>query len=136
MLANGLRAVDAGMKALIEELKPGVHQFWPMRFTQPKGDDYPVAYFGMKIGRYLDSFLPAQSDASKTIDRGNQIYLAVDHSKKGYAGLVMSAAVIGSAHLWCETHLQTPELYFSDAMQEGIAARGLRIRKHFKLTVT
>jgi len=35
-----------------------VHQFWPLRITQSTGQ-----YYGMVIRRFLDSFVPEQSDA-------------------------------------------------------------------------
>jgi hypothetical protein len=39
MLPNGLLVVDQALKSLIEGLEPGVHQFWKMQITSPKGVD-------------------------------------------------------------------------------------------------
>lgn len=63
ILNSRLLAVDASLKEVIETLEPGVHQFWPIRITMPKGKEYPVQYYGMVIRRFLDSFLPDQSES-------------------------------------------------------------------------
>lgn len=61
LLPNRLLAVDDTLRQIIEGFEPGVHQFWPMKISVPKGETYPAAYFGMIIRRFIDSFVPDQS---------------------------------------------------------------------------
>src|SRR5262249_29798530 len=67
---NRLLAVDATLKEIIETLEPGAHQFWPIRMTSRKGNEYPGAYYGLIIRRFIDSFVPEQSDARQATGVG------------------------------------------------------------------
>lgn len=54
-----LLAVSAPLKDVIENLEPGVHQFWPMRITIDEGkEEWPTPYFALRIGQFIESFLP------------------------------------------------------------------------------
>jgi hypothetical protein len=130
ILLNGrLLAVDATLKEIIETLEPGVHQFWPLRITLPKGEEYPGPYYGMVIRRFIDSFVPEQSDARQSED----VFFAKGPTKKDYGNLAVSKSAIAGAHLWRERRLLTPDVFFSDELQAEIARRGLRIPKHHQL---
>lgn len=50
VLINGLLAVDAALKDMIETFEPGVHRFWPLKITQPRGEGHPGAFFGFVPG--------------------------------------------------------------------------------------
>jgi hypothetical protein len=132
-VGNSLLAVDEALKDIIERLEPGVHQFWPIKITNRKGQDYPKQFFGMIILRYLDSFRPAESDEGSWFDRGGGRSYSILGGSKGYAGAAMSKAIIGGAHLWREKKLADLEIFFSDELQAAIQKAGLRIPKHFKL---
>ena len=129
--------MDAALKALIEELEPGVHQFWPLRIVQPKGEPFSEAYFGIRIGRFMDSFVADQSDPKVFLEQvtivGETQFTAFDRSRNGYAKLALSSEIIGNGHLWQETRLWGPLLCISDRLQSEITARGLRIVKHYQL---
>ena len=49
-------AVTARVRALIEELEPGRHQFLPIRITQPSGETYPAEYFTLRVLTVLDAW--------------------------------------------------------------------------------
>jgi hypothetical protein len=103
-----LLAVDATLKKIIETLEPGVHQFWPIRMTMPKGKDYPVPYYGMIICRFIDSFVPEQSDVRQSED----VFFAKGPTKKVFGNLTVSNTVVAGAHLWRERRLLIPNVFF------------------------
>lgn len=132
VLIDRLLAVDTPLKELIERLEPGVHQFWPLRMTMPKGKDYPVRYFGLVIRRFIDSFVPEQS-AARQVSEGSDIYFANGATKKDYGDLTVSNRVVAGAHLWRERRLLMPGIFFSDELQAEMTRQGLRIPKHHQL---
>lgn len=104
-----------------------------MQLRQPKGEAYPTRYHGMIIGRLLDSFLPEQSDQAKFFDHGDESYTVLKDSKTFYAGIAMSTATIGGAHLWRERRLNSLNIFLSDTLQTKISEAGLRLPPHYKL---
>ena len=128
LLTGRLLAVDAPLKEIIETLEPGVHQFWPLRITQSTGQ-----YYGMVIRRFLDSFVPEQSDV---LDSGGpSSFFAKSPTKKDYANVTLSKSAVAGAHLWRERRLFRPGVYLSDDLQAEIARRGLRMPRHHRLKV-
>jgi hypothetical protein len=132
-LTDRLLAVDAALHEIIERLEPGVHQFWPLRITRPKGQEYPVAYYGMVIRRFIDSFVPEQSAGLRVSEGSPKVFFAIHPTKKAYGDLTVLKSAVAGAHLWRERRLLSPEVFFSDALQAEITRRGLRIAKHHKL---
>lgn len=110
-----LLAVDEALKNIIERLEPGVHQFWPIQIMIPKDDEYPTRYFGIVIRRFLDSFLPEKSDEGSYDFQGAGYYPKYPQ-KQYYNGLAMSQTVIGSAHLWRDNNLRSPQILISDEL--------------------
>jgi hypothetical protein len=90
LLTGRLLAVDATLQETIETLEPGVHQFWPLRIKLPKGNDFPGAYYGMVIRRFIDSFVPEQSDARQSED----VFFAKGPTKKDYGNLAFSKSAV------------------------------------------
>lgn len=135
MIHLGVHAVSEELKAAIEALEPGVHEFWPIRLTLPGGDAWPVQYYTMRIGRFLDSFRPDESDEGSWEKRGIKVdrYLVEIPDKKHFAGLGMSQAEIGGAHLWREKHLYLPQICMSDEMQAAMKAAGFKGSKLYRM---
>lgn len=129
-----LLAADDRLKGIIERLDPGVHRFWPLKIVMPRGIDYPAPYFGMLIGRFLDSFSPEQSDPEAFQASRGLFHVSIDQ-KAVFARLAYSGHLIGSAHLWRERRMLTPEVMMSDELQAAIGEAGLRLPKHFKVSV-
>jgi hypothetical protein len=132
LLTNRFLAVDATLHEIIERLEPGVHRFWPMRITMPKDKEYPIPYYGMVIGRFIDSFVLEHSAVRQTM-KGEPFFYANGPTRKDVGNLTVSNSVIGGAHLWRERRLKTPDVFLSDELQAEIARRGLRIGKHHPL---
>jgi len=133
LVNDRLLVVDEALKKTIETLEPDVHQFWPLRIIQPKGQDFPAAYHGMVIRRFIDSFVPEQSDANQTALGAGSVFYAKGPTKKDYGNLTLSKERVGGAHLWRERRLRTPDVYLSDELQAKIARQGLRISRHHQL---
>ena len=131
----GILAVDEDMKAVIERLEPGVHQFFPIEIRMPKEKTYPKPYYILLIGQYIDGFLPAASkDGSYKSYPGYPNYFTlVRRPSSAMSGLAMSKAAIGKAHLWRERGLNGALTCLSDELKAEVNAAGLRLPKHHKM---
>jgi hypothetical protein len=131
---NQLIAVDENLKNLIEEFEPDVHQFWPIRILMPKDKAYPQQYYGLRIGQFIESFIPVEG-THRADDSAGGPYLANGYDKAAYMKLQFSGERIGNAHLWREPQLLRPNIFISDSLQAAILERGLRIFKHYQVKV-
>ncbi|MDZ4086060.1 MAG: hypothetical protein U1E69_04580 [Tabrizicola sp.] len=128
---DGFLAVDERLKALIEAIEPGVHDFRPIRITMPRGKDYPVPYHVLLIGQFRDSFRPELSTDGAWYGKPGDY--TVHDEKKAFAGSAMSSEATVGLHLWRERNLDRPEFCLSDGLQDVIAKAGLRMMKHYKM---
>lgn len=128
-----LLAVDDDFKALVEELEPGVHQFWPIEIRMPRNETYPGTYFGLRIGQFLDTFNPDHSKDECYNISGYENYRGIAPVKKTVTGLAVSKDAIGNAHLWREQKLSQPDIFLSDTLQQRATEAGLRLPKHFQM---
>jgi hypothetical protein len=128
---DGFLAVDERLKALVEEIEPGVHDFRPIRITMPRGKDYPVPYHVLLIGQFRDSFRPELSAEGAWFGKPGDY--TVHDEKKAFAGAAMSSDATVGLHLWRERHLDRPKFCISDELQDAIAKAGLRMMKYFKM---
>lgn len=133
-LPNGLLAVDGVLKDIIQTLEPDAHQVWPLRITMPKDVEYPRPYYGLVIGRFIDSFV-LEGSAVHQVMIGSEFYHAKSATKKGYGELVLSRNVFSGSHLWREKRLSSPNIFISDDFYSEIIRNGLRIPKHYELKV-
>ena len=109
-------AADEMLKAMIERLEPGVHQFFPIEIVTPKGKVFSRNYHTLVIGQYFDSYSPEHSD----------------ESRKNMTGYAFSKLSFGKAHLWRDRHFPLLSC-FSDELMAKIADAGLRIPRHYKM---
>lgn len=131
-LTNGFLAVDATLKEIIEGVEPGVHQFWPLKIVMTKDQPYPVPYYIMVIGRFLESFSADQSDPKSFIRLGEGICTISVDTKDYYSGVALKRSVFTGAHLWRERKLGR-HVCMSDQLQTEIKRAGLRIWKHWPM---
>lgn len=126
--------VDDTLRGIIERLDPGVHLFSPLRITMPKGEVYSKPFHVMVVGRFLESFVVEKSaEGSFRNSETPGYYFSRGQLKEYMSGLAMSRDAIGSAHIWRERKLLSPDLFISDALQNEISMAGLRIPKHWQL---
>jgi hypothetical protein len=133
-MSGQIPAVEEALKDVIERLEPGVHHFHPITVTTRKGDIYPKRYYTMVIGQFLDSFEPAKSaEGSWSKEKDYDSYTAYIDDKKCIEGLALSSASFGSAHLWRERRLRSPDIFLSDILKAEIDKAGLRIPRHYRM---
>lgn len=134
---NRLIAVGEDLKSIIEGLEPGVHQFWPITITMPKGKIYPKQYYGMRIARFLDSFSPEKSEPGAVGTEefmGKTKYIVNKPDKKCLSGFALDTHRIGDAQLWREKkRIHGVDFFFSDALHDAIVKAGLRMPTFYKL---
>ena len=135
MLNDRILAVDEALKAIIERLEPGVHEFFPIEIRMPSNKVYPGRYYTLFVGQYFDSFSPGDSLEESFRDYGPDYpnHYTHEKSKKGVTGLALAKAAFGSAHLWRERAFREWLVCFSDELQAEIADAGLRIPKHYSM---
>lgn len=132
-LNSRILAVDAQFRALIEELEPGIHQFWPIKISMPRNKVNPEQYYGLRIGQFRDTFNPDHSDSSCYNISGYETYRGIAPVKKVITGLALSKDAIGGAHLWREKKLTQPDIFLSETLQARAMDAGLRLPKHFRM---
>ncbi|MEO9131459.1 MAG: DUF1629 domain-containing protein [Sphingomonas sp.] len=131
-LNYGILAVNEALKAILQRLEPGRHQFFPIEIRMPKGKIFPELYYILVIGQYIDSFSPEHSRKESWQEAMPGRY-SHEESKKGITGLAVSHAVFGTAHLWRERRFFDLLTCFSDGLQGEIVQAGLRIPKHYQM---
>lgn len=124
--------VDETLKVLIERLEPGVHQFRPIALTMPKGAVYPVQYYTIVFGNWVDSFSPELSDQD-CYHLSTLSYFVENYTKHDMAGLALSRQRFGTFHFWREKKLRVPEICISETLYDHIIRAGQVLPKHFKM---
>lgn len=124
-LNDRILAVDEALKTIVEQLEPGVHQFFPIEIKTSTGEVYPKPFYSLVIGQYLDSFAPNESKEKSWRVDGPDYYF-YDKSKIGISGLALSKRVFGGAHLWRESRMSSQLNCFSNQLKTEMEQAGLR----------
>lgn len=138
-----LESVSARAKDLIEQLEPGVHQFFPVTFYDIDGDFLENRWF-LNICNRLDTIdrERVQGFVMKRYQSGMEAWILVrdivrrkefDLLPPGYdttqpPRLVFNRAQIDGAHLWVDRHLSSG-IWVSDEFDAAYDAAGLTGRK-------
>ena len=77
VLLNRLLAVDASLKETIERLEPGVHQFWPLRITVPKGQDILLRIMAWSFDASSTALCPNKAPGIRRWSERNSITRSV-----------------------------------------------------------
>ena len=133
-LSNRVWAVDETVKRIVERLDPGIHQFYPIEIRMPKNSVYPVQYYLLVVGRWLDSLSPENSDRVSFGHYNPEInYFHIAGNKNSIMGLALREPVFGSARLWRERGLREELIFFSDTIAADLASAGLKLPKYYRL---
>lgn len=137
MLAGKIIAVDEYLKSIIEQVEPGVHEFFRLEIRMPRGQVYPRPCYILRVCQYYDAFSrdgtlegavreipPYQETPGLTV---------LNASKKALSGLAMRETAFGGAHLWRDRTFGEDLTCFSDALMSQIEQAGLRLPKHYKM---
>lgn len=124
-LAAGALSVSPDVKATIEELEPGVHQFIPLTVksgTRAEHVDYP--YFSLRICQRIDDVLAEKSDVEwRTIELKDGKSLRLWSKKQ--APLVLPASSIKGKHLWSNRACSLQMNMMSGDLYHRLVERGL-----------
>lgn len=132
--------VSERAKRVIEELEPGVHQFFPVEYVNAKGEFLEVRYW-LVVANRRDGMDREHTNmvlmhgqvwrpADYMVSRGEPIPPHIDPSAP--SRLVFNLKAIGDAHLWVDKHLDSPSVWLSDAAAERFTAEkltGLRLNE-------
>lgn len=126
MLNSRILAVSAELKAIIEDLEPDAHQFFPLQIVQPRAV-YPKQFFTVVIGNYRNSF----RDLEGTLGRWGEgeRYQFSSITKAGASTMHFQRSAFGTAHLWRERLFNEFIVNFSDELVARIEEAGLRTPK-------
>lgn len=113
-------------RGLIEEMEPGVHQFFPIEVTIGKDDAPYGTYYKFVLGSRIDTLA---RDLSGPYNAHGMC--------KGFGDpdgrVVLDSERIGDHHLWTEKFVARPGwLWASDAMAERLQTSGLTGLKPFR----
>jgi hypothetical protein len=131
-LKNGYWAVDEDLKAIIERLEPGVHQFYHVPFMAPRGKLYPKSYYIMLVAHRFNSFSPEGSEEG-SYELNGQRYRPFLYRSEHIPKLAFKRSMFGPAHVWKETAIAMLELLISDELQAECKKAGLRLPRNFKM---
>lgn len=108
-----------------------------MRIEMPKGKEFPRRYYGLLVGRFLNSFLPEKSnpDAFRTGDLSTDLFTLSGVASDNFSGVAFDGSTIGTSHLWREQKLLSIPLCLSDTLKSRIEAANLRVPKSRRITV-
>lgn len=117
----------------IEQMEPGIHQFFPVEYLDTNGTLLETRYW-LVVGNRIDGM--DRNHTNMILEDGNVWRPAKDFVRRGEAipahidpkqpaKLAFNLQAIGSAHLWVDKHLDGPAIWLSDAMAEHFAAADL-----------
>lgn len=132
MVQDKLLIVDQAMKETLEKLEPSVHQFWPMRITGPRDVEYPGQYFGMIVGRHIDSFDAEKSDPDVLMQSGDLPWFKSNRAEN-FNRIALCEAKIAGSHLWRESRIGGLSLCMSDTLNSIIMERGFSTPKFHRV---
>ena len=128
-------AMDEAAKSVIEELEPGLHQFYRLDIRMPRNQTYPVPFYTFVCGQWLESFSPQDTmpGSFKEYNSNGITWYQFFESKAVISGLAMRKSVFKGAHCWRERGFNEKLVCFSD---EAISRRneaGCILPKHYRM---
>lgn len=122
---NGMLLVRDKIRAVIESLDPGQHQFFPVTFKRARKDMDIEPYFLMNIWRYQDTIIDELSEVHPNEFSPNDRNVM---SFKGFGGpitLVIDSTKLGPLNMWRERRFKS-KILMSDAMHDAFEAAGVK----------
>ena len=128
-------AVDEQVKAIFERFEPGLHKFYPLEIRMPRGKVYPVPYYCLVVGSWLQSFSPEHSaqDGFKAYNSNGLKWYSIRGDKKSITSLALRKSVHQNAHLWREHGHNEWLICLSDELAAVLAGSGLMLPKFYRM---
>lgn len=130
MLNYGLLTVQQPLKDLLEEMEPGVHQFWPVEVFLKDGQPFDMSCYGMVVGRKIATLDVERSDAIRKPSTLIELNRDYGNKKKPFDATISKEAR-NSVHLWHEPLLLEIDYMISDELRDAIKARRMRFFKMY-----
>lgn len=127
---RGDLGVSQAFKDLLEEMEPGVHQFFPLEVRRKDGEPVEGQYYLFVISVLLDTALIPEK--SNVIQKGTYreypdggIYDGIYYTASGPGPnkFTLNRKVIGNHHAWVDRRMR--DVFFSDEFVARIEKAGL-----------
>jgi hypothetical protein len=122
--------VTEEFRAMVEDLEPGVHQFFEAEVTRKNGVPLEHKYYLFNICQRIDAVIIDRSDVYwDTIESnipGLPKYLSVLHISRGSPHFTLSRPAIAGRHIWRGNQMLRNDIFFSDALMQRVLAAKLR----------
>ncbi|KPP90245.1 MAG: hypothetical protein HLUCCA08_15405 [Rhodobacteraceae bacterium HLUCCA08] len=116
---RGTPIMSTAARDLIEDMEPGVHQFFPIEVTLGKDDAPYGTYYKFYTGSRIDTLDRSRSGPYTAAG----LCTAIGDPE---GRLVLDSERIGNHHIWCEKYVALPGwVWASDAMVARLQASGL-----------
>ena len=131
---NRIIVVSKRMRALIEELEPSVHFFFPIDFEFKNGNIIEGEFFIFSPQNYLNSLKYEECDIDKESSRPPKRYAFNDEfSKRSAKKMVLDEPKIQGLHVWRDKAVYSPDLFISDELQDEIVERDFKFFKRHRI---
>ena len=119
---NGLPLVSDSLRNLIEQMDPGIHQFFPVELTLPAGRKLKTGFNVIIVTTKKKTILPEISDVS------GPRYGSAYSLKSPGSKVVFSPSCLVGAHMWREIGYRG-RLFISNELESAIRSKGLKFMK-------
>lgn len=124
-LPSRMWGVDEQVKAIVERLEPGVHEFYPIEIRFPRGKVWPKPYYTLVFRQYIDSLVPEKCKEGALN--------VTDHYKPAITGRAFSKAKFGKAHLWRDRVFGEWMACISDELHDEFEKAELLLPKQYRM---
>lgn len=129
MLNSRILAVSEKLRSIIEDIEPGVHQFFPISIVQPRST-YPEKFYTFVIRNYRDSFRDMENVLPKLTD--GESYTFTEIGKSGASKMYFDQSQVGGAHVWRERRFNEFIVNFSDKFVEYALDAEMRLPRMYQ----
>ena len=119
---GGVFLVSDGLRGLIEDMDPGVHQFFPLEVEFPRGNLPDKKYNIMNVTVQKDTIIPDMTHVEKFADRH---FLLKDFQNKA----TFSPESQKGAHIWREKQIVGGRCFISTNLMQAIQSNGFKFFK-------
>ncbi|NSX55129.1 imm11 family protein [Parasulfitobacter algicola] len=128
MVQDGLYIVQKPFRDLIEQLDPGLHQFFPIEVRHRNGTPHDPPCYAINVTETRDSIVDDQSTVDKFVTDPENTDKRIVYFKKD---ITIDPSKLTNIHLWREVRYPK-SLLMSDELRDALKETGLRMPRCFK----
>ncbi|CAK0758639.1 putative PAS domain-containing protein [uncultured Gammaproteobacteria bacterium] len=124
-----VRGVTEAFRAMVEELEPGVHQFFPVEVTRKNGEPLEKQYYLLNVCQAIDAVIIDRSDVEWTYTSLNipgLTRIPVLQLTRGSPHFTLSGPAIAGRHIWRGKSELSSLMFFSDALMQRVLEQRMR----------